>query len=821
MYATQHQTKMKKINTLIAVLFLSFSSLIAQNAETGITGRVVDEKNHPVSFATITLFNLTDSSLVKAAYSAEDGSFLINHIPAGTYYLNISFVGYDTYLLTPVAVENNSVSQLNQLAMSPFETELGEVVVTTSKPLVEVRPDKTVFNVEGSTNAIGNNALELLRKAPGVVVDNNERIMLAGKSGVKVYIDGRQSILSGDDLANYLKTLQSTQIEAIEVITQPSSRYEAEGNAGIINIRLIKDKSLGTNANLSLGYNQSIHGRFNGNVRVNNRTKKTNVFGNYNYSKGEGSEYNMFTRTTPDLYTDQDNTGGNNFDRHSLRAGIDVTAGKNSTIGLLVDGFTTDEEWTSDIRTNIGPAENQPPTELLLASNTMINARNNFNINGNYRFDNKKGNILNVDIDYGKYSSDGTSYQPNYYYEPVSGALIDTRIFFANMPTDIDIKTLKLDYEKNLFGGTAGAGFKLALVTTDNNYEFYDVIDDERILNIDRTNQFNYKENVNAGYINFNRQWEKIGLQLGVRVEQTASTGELTSLKPQNDETVKQDYVDYFPSGGITYAVSEKNTFRLTYSRRIDRPNYRDLNPFEFKLDELTFQKGNPFLRPQYSNSLQLSHTFNYTLNTSFTYTHTKDLMSEITDTASMRAAFITNENIADQDVYAFSVSYPFALSKSWNVFGNAGITNIHNTADFGEGKVIDIRATSFNIYMQHSFILPKDFTFEISGWYNSPGVWGGNFATDEIWSMDAGIQKKLWQKRGNLKIGVQDIFNSQGWSGYNDFGALKLRAGGGWESRALKINLTYLIGSNEIKGSRTRSTGLEDESKRAASGNN
>lgn len=812
---------MKKFNLLLSFSLLVMSFLGAQNAGTGLKGRIVDENKDPVAFATLSLFSKSDSSMIKAAYSLEDGSFLISHLSPGTHYLNISFVGYDTYIIDPVEIEGKSITSLNQIVLSPFATELGEVVVTTTRPLVEVKPDKTVFNIEGSTNAIGNDALELLRKAPGVVVDNNDRLMLVGKSGVKVYIDGRQSILSGDDLANYLKTLQSTQIESIEIITQPSSRYEAEGNAGIINIRLIKDKSIGTNATFSLGYNQAIHGRFNGNVLVNNRTKHLNLFGNYNYSIGEGSEHQMFTRNTPDLYTEQNNRGGNQWVSHSVRAGADIYAGKNSTLGVLFDGYINDNERASSVNTVISPIKGAAPTELLLASNNINNERENFNVNGNYRYDNKKGTVLNIDADYGQYTSDGNSYQPNFYHHPVTNELLDTRIFSANMPTTIDIKTLKLDFEKGLFGGTLGTGGKLALVNTDNNYEFFDVIDDEPVLNVDRTNRFVYEENVNAAYANFNKQWEKIGLQLGLRMEQTDSKGELTSLKPQNDETVKQDYVDLFPSGGITYKMNQKNSLRLTYSRRIDRPNYRDLNPFENKLDELTFQKGNPFLRPQYSNSLQLGHTYNYTLNTSLTYTHTNDLMSEITDTADMRAAFITKENIADQDVFSLSVSYPFAITKTWNTFSNGTISNTHNKADFGDGKIVDIRATAFNIYMQHSFTLPKEFIFEISGWYNSPGIWGGNFASKEMWSIDAGIQKKLWKQRGNIKLAIQDIFKSMEWGGYNNFGELSMTANGGWESRAVKLNFTYLLGNSDIKGSRNRKTGLEDESKRVQSGNN
>ncbi|MEO6131087.1 MAG: TonB-dependent receptor [Saprospiraceae bacterium] len=810
---------MKKINLLLFIFLLSFSTFFAQNVNTGLKSSVVNENKDAIGYATITLFQTSDSAMTKAGYSSEDGTFILTHLLPGTYYLNVSFVGYDTYISPTFQVTEGNILELENIKMLPFAMELGEVVVAASKPLIEVKPDKTVFNVEGSVNSIGNNGLELLRKAPGVVVDNNDHLMLIGKSGVKVYIDGRQSILTGDDLSNYLKSLQSSQIEAIEVITQPSSRYEADGNAGIINIRLIKDKSLGTNANLSLGYNQATHGRFDGNISLNNRTQFVNVFGNYNYANGQSSQFNFFERTTPDLFTDQQNTGGNSWENHSLRAGVDFTASTNATIGVLVDGFMNSDVWTSKIHTAISPSRSQAATEFLEATNRVESNQDNVNINGNYKYDNKKGTVLNLDGDFGKYRSVGDSYQPNFYYDPSNGALINSRIFSSHAPTDIEIKTLKLDYEKGLFGGTVGTGFKLALVNTDNNYEFYDIIDDDAILNIDRTNRFNYAENVNAAYVNFSRQWKKIGFQFGVRMEQTDSKGYLTSRKPQNDEIVKQDYVDLFPSGGLTYQINQKNSLRLTYSRRIDRPNYRDLNPFEWKLDELTFKKGNPFLKPQFSNSLSLGHTFNYTLNTTLSYTHTKDLMSEITDTASMRAAYITTENIADQDVYSLSISYPFALEKWWNVFANTSVSNTHNKADFGNGKIVDITATTFNVYMQHSFTLPGAFTFEVSGWYNSPGIWGGNFATKSMWSIDAGLSKKFWKERATVKLGVADIFDSQNWSGVNDFGALALSAHGGWESRQAKLNFNYLIGSNQIKGNRKRSTGLEDESKRIQSG--
>ena len=601
--------KLNRLFHVVLFVFASFLSVYAQNVETGVDGRVVDENNDPIAYATVALFNATDSTMAKAGYADENGNFHLTYLTPGNYYLNISFVGYDTYITEIFPITENTTHHAGQLSMSPFATALGEVVVASTKPVVEVKPDKTVFNVEGSVNSIGNNALELLRKAPGVVVDNNERLMLVGKTGVKVYIDGKQSILSGDDLANYLKTLQSTQIEAIEIITQPSARFEAEGNAGIINIRLIKDKSLGTNATVSLGYNQGVHGAYNANLNVNNRTKNLSLFGNLSHSNGENSQWQSFTRITPDIHATQDNAGVNEWNNVGFRGGLDITSGQHSTIGFLFDGNINDGTWRNQIHTYISPDVQTPFNQLLEGSSRTINDRHNYNLNGNYRFDNKKGKVLNIDLDYGKYDSEGDSYQPNYYYNIPSGDLTDTRIFSSNTPTTIDIKTFKVDFENPFLKGNLGLGMKLALINTDNTYNFYDIVDDTPVLNTDRSNNFTYDENVNAGYVSYNRQGQKFGVQFGIRVEQTDSKGELTAYVPQNNETVDQEYVDVFPSGGVTYNLNQNNSFRITYSRRIDRPNYQDLNPFEFKLDEITFQKGNPFLRPQYSNSISLGHT--------------------------------------------------------------------------------------------------------------------------------------------------------------------------------------------------------------------
>lgn len=811
---------MKHLVLAVGLLLVGTLPAFAQDERTGLSGQVTDEHNGPLAFATVAIFSLPDSAMHKAGYSEEDGSYRFSYLTPGDYYVQVSMIGYDSYFSPTVRVTAGETATLNSVALSPFATELGEVVVTSTKPVVEVKPDKTVFNIEGTVNAIGENAIDLLRKAPGVVVDNNDRLMLIGRNGVRVYVDGKQSQLSGDDLANYLRSLQSTQIEAIEIITQPSSRYEADGNAGIINIRLIKDKSLGTNATVSLSHNQAIHGRSNANVNFNNRSRNLNVFGNVNYAAGVNSNYQHFERTQPENFISQDSDGESNWNNGSMRLGADLTVGKNATAGLLFDGYNNRNGYGSVTESYVSEDPTSAPYLFLLGTSTNDRRRTNYNLNGNYRYDNRKGIVFNADVDYGSFDSDGDGYQPNYYYDAETGELLDTRIFTSESPTTIDIRTLKLDHERPFLKGQLGAGLKLAVVNTDNDYKFYDIVDDQPVLNVDISNRFAYNENINAAYLNYSRQLEKFSFQLGLRAEQTRSTGELNTYNTQPDEVVERDYLDLFPSGGITYNLHPEHSLRLTYSRRIDRPSYQDLNPFEFRLDELTFQKGNPFLRPQYTNSVQLGHTYKYTLNTSLTYSHTTDLIAELTDTTSNGGGFITKANVAEQDVMSLSVSYPFALSKKWNVFANSSVTYTHNQGEFEEGKTVDIEATTFNIYMQHSYLITKTMTLELSGWYNSPGIWGGNFASIAMWSVDAGFQQKLFQGRGTIKVSVSDIFKSQEWGGSNSFGALAMTAMGGWESRQLKLNFTYLLGNQDLKGSRRRATGLEEESKRIKSDN-
>jgi iron complex outermembrane receptor protein len=808
----------------ITLLFLSFLLSIpilshAQNETGEITGKVVDQEEAPVAYANVVLYKHSDSTLTKVEYTNDEGIFQILHIPSGKYWIDVTFVGLPPFRTQVLDLQAGQTLDLETIRMKKSGMDLEEVVVTAEKPLVELKADKMVFNVEESVNAIGNNALDLLRKSPGVVVDNNDNITMMGRSGVRIFIDGKPSPLRGEDLASYLRSMQSTEIEAIEIITNPGARYEAEGNAGIINIRLKKDKSLGANGNLNLGYSVGKVARYNGSVSGNYRNKTFNTFGSYSYNNGKNTNFMDLYREQLGFRLDQYADQGGDWQSHNFRTGVDFFLNEKSTLGVLVNGNLSNHSWGGDSRTLISLINSTQIDSILVASSRDDGDRDNLNFNLNYRFDNGEGRVWNMDADYGFFRNSGKSYQPNRYLDPSGEIVLQERINTTNTPTDIDIYTFKVDHERNLGKGKLSAGVKFSLVETDNTFEFFNLVDGDEILDIDRSNNFVYRENVNAAYLNYGAQLnEKWNFQVGLRAEQTNSTGDLTAMKDTENDSVERHYLDFFPSASLNYTASEKHSFQLSYGRRINRPSYQDLNPFENKLDELTFEKGNPFLQPEYTTNIQLTHSFSYRLNTTLRYSHTTDLITRQTDAAEGKAGFITWLNLADQYNYSINVSAPVSITDWWSSYGSLTAYYRENKGNFGDGRVIDLSAKAMNIYAQQTFQIPGDFTLELSGWYNSPSLWGGNFEMDAQWSMDAGLQKKILNDRGNLKLSVSDIFKTTNWHGVSEFGPLNLEIRGGWDSRRVSLNFSYLLGNTQVKGARKRETGLEEEQSRVKS---
>jgi iron complex outermembrane recepter protein len=796
----------------IALLCLLSLQINAQN----ITGLITDEKKEPQFGVSIALLLQKDSSLVKAAVTDENGRFELENIQAGDYLVRAYLIGYRNYWFPSFQYLGVNL-KLPDAVLATSEKTLNEVKITGVKPMIEIKSDKTVFNVENSINATGSTAFELLQKSPGVVVDQNDNVFLKGRSGVMIQIDGKNTQLSGSDLADLLKTMQSSDVNSIELISNPSSKYDAEGTAGIINIKLKKNKDFGTNGSLTAGYAVGIFSKYNTGITLNNRSKKVNLFGNYSNNWGNRRNYIDILRIQNGIIYDQESATFRSGLSNNYKAGADFTLSRNSTAGVMINGNYADTEFNTRSRTEI---RNQTGNELvsnLNASSENKSLNNNFNINGYYRYADTSGHELTVDLDYGFFDSDRTAYQPNIYVNPDGSN--DVFLYRTNTPTVINIYSFKLDYTTPLLKGTLGAGIKSAFVETDNTNDFFNIIDNTDIKDSTVSNQFLYKENINAAYVNYQFSYKKFDLQFGVRTEYTISEGDLNSFIKVKDENVKRDYIDFFPSAGLAYKLNEKNSFNFLVSSRIDRPNYQDLNPFEFRLDELSFRKGNPFLNPQYTNKVELSHSYNYILTTTAGYSRTNDYFAQVTDTIGLNKSFLTPRNLAREDVYSLDINITTQIRKWWSIYANISATNLNYNADFGNGRIIDASVFNVNIYAQQTFRLPAGFNFELSGWYSTPSIWGGSFKTEWTSSLDAGLQKKFLNDRMTLKLSVSDILVTAPWRSRSVFEVVSINAKGGWETRQFRANLTWRFGNKAVKSIKQRKAGNETEIRRIGGG--
>ncbi len=800
--------------SLGAILLLAQISLAQK-----ISGVVAQSDGKAVEFASVMLYDARDTSLAKGAITDENGQFEFQNVASGRYFVNANQVGLGKGA-APVFEYSGGDKVLEKITLQESSQSLGTVTVVARRPVVEVKADKTILNVEGNINSQGQNALELLRKAPGVVVDNNDNISLKGKNSVRFQIDGRDVPMDSKDLAQYLKGLRAEDIAAIEMITNPSAKFDASGNAGIINFRTKKNKALGTNGSFGgdATYGQTVKG--GGNLSFNHRNTWTNVFGSYSNHFGNWHNTLNLYREQGGRVFDQQSKMDDNNNNHNYKLGADFFLNSKNTVGFIVDGRHAHGPWENRSRTTIASLDNpQSIDSVLIASNRQPQFRDNLNLNLNYRFADTSGHEFNFDFNRGLYRYRADSYQPNYYMDPGEQVVFSQNIYRNNTPTDIDMIIVKADYEQNLFKGKLGFGFKLNHVQTDNTFDFFNVLEGTPIINTDRSNRFVYDEMVNAGYLNYNIQVKKWGFQAGLRAEHTDWTGTLTSLKTGGNMQNSDKYLSWFPSAAVTFNLNDKNAFNLTYSRRIDRPNYRDLNPFEDKLDELSYRKGNPFLRPQFTNSVEFTHTFMGFLNTTLGYAHTNDVFTEIIDTSGADATYITQENIASQNNFSISISTPVPIMKWWESYWSVTGYMTSFDATFRPGYTVSETFQSMNLYSEHTFKAPHGWSFQLSGWFNSPAIWGAVFRSKAQGAMDFGIKKQLFDGDGTASVSFGDILHTAGWKSVNDF-TPGLYMVGTWESRTVRASFTYRFGNKNLKGARQRKTGLEDVSRRIGGGN-
>ncbi|MEN0052536.1 MAG: outer membrane beta-barrel family protein [Mucilaginibacter sp.] len=807
------------LKTFIVFFFLFISSLglYAQGIHSAIniSGSLTNDQNKPVDYASVSLLRATDSTIVKGALSSETGSYIFENIKPGNYVIKVTSIGYIKGLSkTFNATGEVGTITLPTLIMHEASHSLQTVTITASKPLVEHQTDRVVMNVEGSILAAGNSAMDILQRAPGVSLDKDDNISLKGKQGVTVMINDKLTYLSADQLATLLRSTDGNTIQSIEIITSPSAKYDASGNSGIINIKLKHNKQSGTSGSVSLGAVKGAKFGDNTTITLNHKEGNLNVFGSFSHNDiirvGDITLNRIINNDDGgSTFFDQDIHRQSNSHNNIYRFGADYETSQKNTIGFSLSGYNNSSKWRAANTTQIQSVKGIADSLVTTNSDNPNTYKNlAINLNDKLKID-TSGQELNIDLDYVKYNNNSfTQYNNNFFF--ANGSTQHPEQVLTNRsPSNIDIRTAKIDYAKPLNKTTKlEAGVKYSNVKSDNNLQAQILNNGGFINDTTQSNHFIYTEKITAGYVNLNKQLANTSVQLGLRSEYTQSSGNLIGRN-----TVNRHYIDFFPNVFINQTLNSKNEISLSYSRRIDRPEYADLNPFIYFLDPFTFRQGNAFLNPQYTDKYEASYTYNKSINVSLGYNHTSNVITGVVLTSGDKT-FATDRNLNSYNVYNVDFNAPYTITRWWS--GNVDFNGFYQEykADTLAGSKVNTSKVAFEAKATETFLF-DDFKGELTGSYNSASVSGVDHFK-KYYGIDAGISRLFDHKKLNIKLSVSDIFNtrkfivsSQLLSNYTFMQK--------YDTRVVRLTATYNFGNTKVKARQHRS-GADDEAERAKS---
>lgn len=808
----------------LTLIFIS-GGLRAQDPESEVTGRVIDGAGAPLTYATVTLLRGIDSSLVKGAVTDDKGNYRFTAAVSSHYRVMATQIGMTrAYSDVFSAGSGRGSVAVSDLRLYADTQRLQAVQVTASKPFIQHDIDKTIVNVENSPVSAGNSAWEILEKSPGVMVNNsNNTIQLMGKSGVAIYVDGKPTHLSTDQLADMLKNMDASAIRSLEIMTQPSAKYDAAGNAGIINIVTRKSKEKGLNGSITAGLGMAKHARENIGGDINYHTGRINLYGNYYYRHANWYSSNYITRNFHDgvnksVSTRTEQYGDNHSPSNSnnFKAGIDYFVDSCNTLGFMMTGAVNPGSGRRSTTTWFKDPDGSVQTQSL-SRNTNAHRWSEYTYDLSYRgiYD-SAGRELDVDVAYSKFDNSARQYFHTDTYNPSGVPVADSperpnpNIRKSSIPSSIRIQTAKIDYQLPVNKKTKVAfGVKYSMVTSNNDLR-YNKLDNttNQWVYDSASNHFKYTENVNAVYANLRKQLEKgWSFQLGVRGEQTRSSGHQYT----NDSTVKRDYFQVFPSVYVSRQLDKNNLMNLSYSRRIDRPDYQDLNPFRYYLDPYTYQEGNPFLRPQLSGTVKLTYAYESFFSADLSYGKVSDVISQVLrQDDSAKVTYQTDENLSRRENVGLDLTFSIPVTKWWT---STDFVNVFHNKYHGEylGAAFDFGSTAFAFNTVNTFTLPQRFTVELSANYHSRMQWS-IFILKPRAIVSLGAQKTILKDKGTLKLNVNDVFDMMHSEAHVKYQNLDLSAVNHWDSRRVSLSFTYRFSKGQVKTQRQHQSATEQE---------
>lgn len=798
------------ITSLIVLLFcINLNTVSAQNKVTGIVKDRAD--GSPVPYATAALMR-GDSSVITGVMVEEDGRFVLENVATGDYLLQVSFIGYEkTYRRLNVPKEQD----LGEIFVSESSNLLEEIVVTGRRALVEQRLDRIVVNVSGNIITSGLNMNELLKQLPGLIFDGNGNAKLNGREAV-IYIDNRPTNLPGDQVAKMLSGMMGDMVDRVELIDNPSARYEAGMSAAIVNIRLRRDASLGLNgtAQAGAGFTEDDFASLGG-LNLNFRTKKLNIFANYGYNeepmRSDLSQIRNYGGTTPLTY-DENSHFKQKLPIHTLRAGIDWFVAPNQTIGALFNGTFYNLD-TEEVAKTAVSRRGVAKTDSTILSDSRRTAKSRSQMyNLNYRLDGDKDGVLTVDLDYGRVYNEQSQNIHSRYQDADGGVLRPSTEFRNGGPRDIDILSLKLDYAKSLSDNSnLETGLKAGQTKTDNEVLHENLHENKWEMDPNQSDHFKYREQISAAYATYNHSFGKFSAMAGLRVEYTSVKGE----SPTMDTTFTRSYLDWFPSAHLQYQISEKQVLNLSYSRKITRPGYSLLNPFRYYSSPFTYSSGNPDLSPSYRNTLALRYNLGgYSANLSYSAQSGIFEQDYIQDDEN-RMMGLVQRNTGKNQKLTLGLNIPVQIAKWYgmNLYAEPSYTMMDTRYS---GEKFQKNFFSFFANLNHNLTFSPSFRANMQMTWIKP-TYFGLVRLDDIWGVDTQIEKSFMDNSLSLSLACKDIFSTIGQgNGTMKIGNIDQIVKQDMRQRRITLTVRYNFGSQKIRGARSRSVGIEEEMNRA-----
>ncbi|WP_426059124.1 outer membrane beta-barrel protein [Hymenobacter sp. B1770] len=795
-------------------MLLSPQTLWAQQYAS-VTGSIAKSTGGPIEFATVTLHLAADSSVVKTEFSDGQGAFRLD-AAGDTYLVSVAQVGFNRYWSPAFKVTAPGLA-LPSIQLVPSQaTALKDVVVTARKPLFEHKGDRIVVNVADSPLSSGATALDVLGRAPAITLDSYENISLRGRQGLLVIIDGKRTPLTGRELADFLRSLPAEQLQTIELITNPPAQYDAQGGAGIIAINLKKDQRLGTNGSANISYGRGVYGKFTSGLSLNHRSKNTNIYGSYAYTERRGFVLQNFSRqylATPQLPFASSviaNEQRSHLRSHSAKTGLDLALTGRTLLGISATALLSDTNAGTDNKTLIYNKENDVSGRYYSRSEQDINRPNgtlNFNLRHSFA-DSANASSLTADADFGRYDINRLQELRTVFEQPA----FPNSVLLGDQQSKLTIQALKSDFSQPLpHRARLEMGVKATRVVSDNIVVF------DRITNGTTTRDnvistpFRYEENVNAAYVSVRGIRAGTALQAGLRAEQTNTLAAI-----EGAGSLRQNYMQLFPSASLQRTLSERHALAATLARRIDRPSYGQVNPLRTYFDITSYRSGNPTLVAQTSYNVELTHTYRQKFITALAYAQTDRPIVNVVQPSPDGGRLVVNRdvNLSTQHYYALSLTAPLEPTKWWTLYANGVFYYSRFQGELAETK-LDRSRPAFLFSANNNFTLPRGWAAELNGNFQSREIWGFEDARARG-QVGASLQKSLWNKQGSFRLNLTDILYTNILRATSDYANFSETFRFAQDSLVMTAALTYRFGNSKVAATRKRIVGADDELRRA-----